>query len=264
MVAAEARKQNKSVDDLVAAEGGGSLEPTDVEVSAWYSANQARLSGRTLEQLKGQIVNMLREQRRKEAQQRLQDRLYSAARVEVKLEPFRLSPGTEGAPSLGPDAAPVTIVEFSDFQCPYCGALFPTLKKVEQDFGKEVKLVYRQFPLPSLHPDAMKAAEASLCANEQGKFWAMHDMLFQDQKKLGVADLKDKATSLGLDRKKFDSCLDSGRSLEQIQKDQKDGVRLGITGTPAIFINGVPMQGAVPYETLASAIRQEVERAARK
>ncbi len=264
ILAAEAQKQGKTMDDLLAAEAGGSLEPTAVEISAWYSANQARLSGRTLEQLRPQISNMLREQRRKEALEKLQTRLYSQARVVVKLEPFRVSPGTQGAPAVGPENAPVTIVEFSDFQCPYCGALFPTLKKVETDFPKQVRLVFRQFPLTNLHPDAFKAAEASLCANQQGRFWEMHDRLFQDQKKLTVADLKAKATALGLDRQKFDSCLDSGHFVEQIQQDQKEGIRLGITGTPALFVNGSPMEGAVPYETLAAAIRKELERAARK
>src|SRR5512146_3027291 len=262
VLVAEARKQGRTVDALLAAEAGGSLEPADVEVSAWYSANQARLSGRSLEQLRGQIVNMLREQRRKDAGERLRARLYADRKVVVELEPFRVAPGTQAAPALGPDVAPVTIVEFSDFECPYCGALYPTLRKVEQDFGRQVRVVFRQFPLTGLHAYALKAAEASLCANEQGKFWEMHDLLFQDQKRLAVADLKAKASTLGLDRKTFDSCLDSGRFVEQIQKDQREGTRLGISGTPALFVNGAPMEGAVPYETLAATIRKELERVA--
>jgi protein-disulfide isomerase len=181
--------------------------------------------------------------------------------VVVNFQPYRLTFQNEGAPALGKEGAPVTLVEFSDFQCPFCNRFAPTLKQVEKNFGDKVHIVYRQYPIASLHPFAFKAAEASLCAHEQGKFWEMHDILFGEQSKLAVTDLKEKAHRIGLDQKKFDTCLDTGRYVEQVQKDMKEGTRVGVTGTPAVFINGAELKGgAVPYETVAEAIQQELAR----
>jgi protein-disulfide isomerase len=124
----------------------------------------------------------------------------------------------------------------------------------------DVRIVYRQFPLTNLHPFAFKAAEASLCANEQGMFWQMHDAMFADQQKLSVTDLKQTARRLGMNGKSFDACLDSGRYVEQVQNDQKEGSRIGVNGTPAMFINGVAVEGgAVPYSVLEAAIQKELE-----
>ncbi len=264
VLGAEAQKQGKTIDQLVAAEVGGNLDPSEAEIGAWYVNNHDRVGTRTLDQIRPQIAQYLHQQKQKEGLQKLQDRLYREKQVAVKLEPFRVEIEDDGAPRLLSQAAPVTLVEFSDFQCPYCGAMFPTLKRVEQTFGKQVQVVYRQFPLSSIHPYAFKAAEASLCANEQGKFWAMHDLMFQEQSKLTVTDLKDKAVRLGLDQKKFDRCLDTGRYVEQVEKDQTEGSRLGVNGTPALFINGMPVDGgAVPYEQLAQAINDELGRVKR-
>ena len=261
---AEAKKQGKTVDELIAAEAGGTLEPSDVEIAAWYEENQSRTRGRSLEQVRPQVVELLRTERRNEAAEKLQARLSRERNVKINLEPYRVSLNNEGAPALGPADAPVTLVEFSDFQCPFCQRVAPTLKKVEQTFGEKVRIVYRQYPIPSLHPNAPKAAEASLCANEQGKFWELHDLMFQEQKQLAVKELKAKAGRLGLDQKKFDGCLDAGRYTEQVQEDMREGNRVGVTGTPALFVNGIPLPGgSVPYETIAKAIEQELARAAR-
>ncbi len=260
---AEAQKEGKSVDELVAAEAGGSLEPSDVEIAAWYKDNQSRVGGRSLDQVHDAIADFLRNQRKEEASERLQKRLNEERKVVVNLQPYRLQFDNEDAPVRGPAKAPVTLVEFSDFQCPYCGRFFPTLKQVEQNFGDTVRVVYRQYPLTNIHPYAQKAAEASLCAKEQGKFWEMHDLMFQEQDKLGVSDLKEKASRLGMDQKKFDECLDSGRYVEQVQEDQKEGQRVGVSGTPALFVNGVPVDGgAVPYDVIAKAIREQARRGA--
>jgi protein-disulfide isomerase len=257
----ESAKQGKTTDQLLAAEVGGTLEPNDVEIAAWYQANQARVAGRSLDQIKTQIADHLRTERRTEATEKLTRRLTTEQKVTVNLQPFRLTFDNEGAPGKGPAAAPVTLVEFSDFQCPYCQAAVPTLKQVEQKFGDSVRIVYRQFPITSIHPFAFKAAEASLCAHEQGKFWELHDLMFQDQKKLAVPDLKEKARRLGLDSKKFDGCLDSGRFVEQVQKDQAEAQRSGVTGTPAMFINGSYVEGgSVPFSKLESVIRKELSR----
>lgn len=258
---AEARKTGKSVDSLIAEEAGpNGLVPSDADVNAWYQANQSRTGGRPLQELRPKIIDYLTRERRTAAARKLEQRLRTDLRVAVAYEPFRLQLNNEKAPTLGKSEAPVTLVEFSDFQCPFCQAAAPTLKQVEQKFGDKVRIVYRQFPLTNLHPFAFKAAEASLCANEQGMFWQMHDAMFADQQKLSVTDLKQTARRLGMNGKSFDGCLDSGRYVEQVQNDQKEGSRIGVNGTPAMFINGVAVDGgAVPYQVLEAAIQKELE-----
>jgi protein-disulfide isomerase len=176
------------------------------------------------------------------------------------LEPLRYQIATAGFPTRGADNAPVTIVEFSDFECPYCGGLFPTLKQVEKNYPQAVRIVYRQFPLTNLHPHAMKAAEASLCAAEQHKFWEFHDSMFSNQRELSVPDLKQRAVDLKLDAKAFNECIDSGRQASAIQADIQEGAKAGVTGTPAMFINGRLLSGNQPYSEIKDVIDDELQR----
>jgi protein-disulfide isomerase len=259
---AEGKKSGKSVDEMIAAEAGpNGFEPSDAEITAWYNDNQSRVGNRPLDQLRSQIADLLRSDKRKAAEQRLQDRVNAERKVTVAYQPYRLHFENEKAPTFGKPDAPVTLVEFSDFQCPFCRAVAPALKQVKNKFGDKVQIVYRQFPIPSLHPNAFKAAEASLCANEQGKFWELHDVMFEDQNKLAVSDLKQTARKLGMDGKKFDACLDSGRYVEQVQNDQREGQRAGVKGTPAMFINGVIVDGgSVPFSVLEAKIQKELQR----
>jgi protein-disulfide isomerase len=259
---AEATKSGKSVDALVTAEAGpNGVEPSEADIAAWYQENQSRVGGRTLDQVRTQIADLLRTERKNAAERKLEERLRTERKVTVAYEPFRVQLNNDKAPTLGKSDAPITLVEFSDFQCPYCQATVPTLKQVEKKYGDKVQIVYRQFPL-SIHPFAPKAAEASLCANEYGKFWEMHDAMFSDQKKLSVSDLKETARRVGIDGKKFDSCLDAGRYVEQVQNDQKEGLRLGVNGTPAMYINGRAVDGgAVPFTKLEALIETELARA---
>jgi len=258
---AEARKQGTTVEAMIASEAGGNLTPTDIEVSAWYAENRARVGGRALAQVRAQIVQYLTAQKREEAQAALQQRLNEQYGVEVFLKKFRLAFDDAHAPVSGPDDAPVTLVEFSDFECPYCGGFFPTLQQIKANYADRVRVVYRQFPLTNLHPNAFKAAEASMCADAQGHFWELHDLMFQEQNRLSVRDLKEKAGRLGLDQEEFDQCLDSGRFVELIQQDFAEGKRVGVTGTPALFLNGVPVEGgAVGYSVLQNLIEQELKR----
>ena len=260
---AETKRTGKSVEELVTAEAGpAGLTPTDDEVFAWYKANPNRVGGRPIGQVRSQIASMLQTQKQHDAEEKLLDRLNVEQKVAVSWQPYRLRFDLDKAPSLGKPNAPVTLVEFSDFQCPFCQASVPTLKQVAQKYGDKVHIVYKQFPIPSLHPYAPKAAEASLCAAEQSKFWELHDAMFADQKKLSVSDLKQTARKLGLDGKKFDSCLDSGRYVEQVQNDQKEGKRAGVNGTPAIFVNGRSVDGgSVPFSVLERVIDRELARA---
>lgn len=175
-------------------------------------------------------------------------------------------------PFLGPKNAKVTIIEFSDFQCPFCRSFwrdtFNQIKEKYIDSGKSVKFVYRDFPLSSIHPMAQKYAEAAECAQDQGKFWEMHDKIFQEQDKLGqgtisaftIADVKKWARELGLNGSEFNQCLDSGKYAEEVKKDFDDGVASGVNGTPTFFINGKISVGAQPFETLKSIIDQELQK----
>jgi protein-disulfide isomerase len=260
---AETKRTGKSVEELITAEAGpAGLTPSDDEVFAWYKANPNRVGGRPVDQVRSQIATVLKTQRQRDAEEKLLDRLNVEQKVAVSWEPYRLRFDLDKAPSLGKRDAPVTLVEFSDFQCPFCKSSVPTLKQVAQKYGDKVQIVYKQFPIQSIHPFAPKAAEASLCAAEQSKFWEFHDELFADQKKLSVSDLKQTARKIGLDGKKFDSCLDSGRYVEQVQNDQKEGKRAGVNGTPAIFVNGMHVEGgSVPYSVLERVIEKELARA---
>lgn len=263
MIAAEAEERGVTPAEVVAAETGELLPPTEEEVATWYEANRGRLGNRSLEQLRDQIREHLRSVAAEERAEALEDGLREKYEVAVHLEPFRVEFDNSDAPALGPADAAVTLVEFSDFECPFCGRFAPTLKRLEDEYGERVRIVYRQFPIPSLHPNAFKAAEASLCAHDQGEFWSYHDLLFAEQQRLAVRDLKDKAGRLGLDRQEFDRCLDTGRHVEQVQEDIAAGQAAGVTGTPALFVNGIPIPGgAVDFEVVAAVLDEELGRAA--
>ena len=264
IIDAEAKKKGKSIEELILAEAGGSYDPSDLDIENWYKENQARLGGRTVEQLRNQIADLLRKENKENAAVKLQSRLNQERNVVVKFEPYRFAFKNDGAPTLGKAGAPVTVVEFSDFQCPFCKQFAPSLHEIEKKFGDKVQVVYRQFPIPSIHPNAFKAAEASLCAHDQGKFWELHDLMFVEQDRLAVADLKQKSGRVGMDEKKFASCLDTGKYTEQVQRDMQEGTKVGITGTPAVFVNGVEIPGgAVPYTKLAAEIEKELARVAK-
>lgn len=164
-------------------------------------------------------------------------------------------------PSLGNPEAAVTLVEFGDFQCPFCARLFhETLPQIKEQYVKtgKVRFVYRDFPLSSIHAMAQKAAEAAECADEQEKFWPYHDMLYQRQQSLSIANFKTWASEIGLNSAQFDACLDSGKYTDEVQKDLSAGQLAGVTGTPATFVNGRLISGAVPFETFKAVIEEEL------
>jgi protein-disulfide isomerase len=230
---------------------------TDADVDAFYTQNKDRIP-RPKEEVAGQIKQYLEQQGQQKAQQDFYAKLQDKYKVEYKIEPMRVEVAATG-PAQGPANAPVTIVEFSDFQCPFCSRVIPSLNQVKEKYGDKVRIVFRQYPLP-MHPQAQKAAEASLCANDQGKFWQLHDAMFANQQALGVDQLKAKATELGLNAETFNSCLDSGKYAAQVAADMKEGSAAGVSGTPAMFINGRFVNGAVPFEEIASVIDDELRR----
>jgi len=164
-------------------------------------------------------------------------------------------------PSRGPADALVTVVEFSDFQCPFCRTFSEgTLPALVAAYGDRVRFVYRDFPLAALHPDAQKAAEAAQCAFAQGMFWPYHDRLFRFQRALDVAALKEHARAVGLNGAVFDACLDSGRYAREVLDDVADGRAYGVTGTPTFFINDRMVVGAQPFAVFQQVIEEELAR----
>jgi predicted DsbA family dithiol-disulfide isomerase len=263
LIAAEAARQQVTPQQIIEAEIESNVAvPSREEVAAFYEKNQARFTGpreQALAQARQQLIDASRSRYREGLLRRLK-REYG---FKSFLEPLRTEIATAGHPSRGPEHAPVTIVEFSDFECPFCGALFPTIKGLEKSYPETVRVVYRQFPLTNIHPYAMKAAEASLCAHEQGRFWQMHDSLFGFQQDLTVQSLRLRAMELGLDIEAFGSCLDSGRQAARIKQDMAEGSKAGVSGTPTLFINGRILLGNQPAE-LRALIEDELQRSAAK
>ncbi len=158
-------------------------------------------------------------------------------------------------PSRGPADARVTVIEYADFQCPYCGRFHvQTWPQLLQQYGDRVRFVYRDFPLSALHPYAEKAAEAGDCAQEQGKFWEYHDALYTNQTALDRASLSRYAQNVGLDTARFDSCVDSGKHAAEVANDLQEGTVAGVTGTPAFLVNGKLITGAQPFSVFQTAI----------
>jgi protein-disulfide isomerase len=255
LVEAEAKARGVTKDQILA-----EIKPTpvtDADVDAFYEQNKAQIP-RPKEQVAAQIKSYLEQQGQQKAHQAYFDNLQKKYKVDIKMEPVRVEVAATG-PATGPATAPVTIVEFSDFQCPFCSRLTPTLDQVKKKYGDKVRIVFRQFPLP-MHQNAEKAAEAALCANDQGKFWQLHDAMFGNQAALAVDQLKAKAVELGLKADDFNKCLDSGAKAAVIEADKKAGSEAGVNGTPAMFINGRFLSGAVPFEQVSTVIDDELRR----
>ena len=164
----------------------------------------------------------------------------------------------DGAPFKGTAKAPVTIVKFEDFHCPFCKQVQQTLAQLLSRYSKEVKIVHRDFPIDSLHPQARKGHEAARCANDQGKFWIYHDKLYANAPKADTEDLKAYAKEAGLDLVAFERCLSEGKYQGAVQKDVEEGTRIGVSGTPTFFINGRLFSGAQSLEAFVRVIEEEL------
>ncbi len=268
LVDAEAKKRNMTQEQYLKAEIDDKVTaPTEERIKEVFDGAKGQLPpGSTYEQMKPQIVDFLTQQPKQERAQALFAELRKNANVQITLpEPprppaERKQVAATGAAKGGKEGAPITIVEFSDFQCPFCSRANASVDQVMKEYGDKVRLVFRHFPL-DFHKEAPKASEAALCAGDQGKFWEMHDQLFANQQKLGVEDLKKHAAELKLDTAKFNKCLDSGEKASVIQADLADGKKAGVSGTPAFFINGILLSGAQPFEEFKSVIDEELKTA---
>jgi protein-disulfide isomerase len=262
LVEAEAKKAGKDVSHWIEEDILAKIpEPTEEELHKAYGENKDQLSGADFEQSKARLREHLRNVEGRKRFSAYVQELVAKHEVKVLLVPpelVRFAVQASG-PSRGAEKAKVTIVEFSDFQCPYCSRIGSTLAQVLKEYDGKVRVVYRQFPL-GFHPLARKAAEASLCANDQGKFWELHDRMFANQSKLSVSDLKAAAKDLGLDASKFEVCLDGGTKGAAVEADLRAGQEVGVQGTPSLFVNGVFINGAVPLEQLKATIDRELTR----
>lgn len=250
------------VATAIAAVGAATLTmalPAAEQKPVYESSPPQQFAGKSEAEAFSQIESNLRRIRLSEARNRFMNSLREKTPVKILLEPPRLTIADGDHPSLGPADAPITIVEFSDFQCPACGRAFSTMKRLTQQYQDKIRLVFRDFPLP-MHPQAPKAAEAAACAKEQGKFWEMHDRMFTNQQRLAVADLKAVAAELGMDAAKFASCLDSGTYAMDWQNDLTEGRKYGVSATPTFFINGRMLSGAAAYQTFVNIVEEELQR----
>ncbi len=259
-----AKKEGKTVEQLVDERVEKKVAmPTDEQVQKFYNENPRLVQGQPLDQVKPRIIQQLQQQEKQTLYVELMDGLAKQTSVVVLLEPPRTVVAADDDPIRGPKDAPVQIVMFSDYQCPFCTKVEDTMKQVREKYGDKVVIVFRDFPL-SFHNRAQKAAEAAGCAGEQGKFWEMHDKLFANQRALEPANLDQYATEIGLDMTKFKACLDSGQRAPEIAADMMAGQAVGVTGTPAAFVNGRFVNGAQPFEAFAKIIDDELARAASK
>lgn len=262
LLQAAADEKKQSIKDFVA--GTLSIVPTTAEeAKAFYEQAVAR--GEQLppyESVTAELINFLNENKQKVALQEFRDGLRAKATLELSL-PLVLPPKFEveaTGPSKGGDNAVVTIVEFSDFQCHFCGKAEPTVQQVLKEYGDKVRFVYRDYPLPN-HPEAAKAAEAAHCAGKQGKYWELHGLLFANQAALGMDAVKGYAQSLGLNSEEFASCVESGEMAPVVVASLQEGEKAGVNGTPAFFVNGRILSGAQPFERFKEVIDHELANA---
>jgi len=263
LIAEAAKDSGMSVEAYEESQVSTRMKPvTDAEVVSFYQANIGQMQGNPLDVMAPHITRFLSEQRRAEARQAwLAELRTSGPDVRIMIEPPRHDVKLAATdPSAGPASAPVTIVEFSDFQCPFCRQVVPTLKRIRETYGDKVRLVWKDFPLTQIHPQAFKAGEAGHCAAEQGKFWEYHDRLFANQQAMQITDLKKYAADLGLDAATFNECLDSSKHGDRVREGVAQGSRLGVNSTPTMYINGRLVSGAQPYDVIAAVVDEELSR----
>ena len=255
LLSQEAQKKGITTRALLDAEVTAKVpRVSDAEAQTFYNENKDRISGE-FAQVKAQVVQYMQERKEQEATVAYAEQLRRASKIEINLtapQSPSFTIATDDQPAKGATKALVTIVEFTDFQCPSCARQHPVLERIVNEFGDRVRLVVRDFPL-SQHADARKAAEAAEAAREQGKYWEYVAVLFRNQSALGVDKLRQYATEVGLDRARFDASLDSGKFAEKVQRDVIDGHKLGVNGTPTLYINGKRVSDN-SYETLKSTI----------
>ncbi len=254
-----ATKRKVSVDDLIRTEVDSKIgEPSQPETEAFYNMYKAQLKNQPLASVKDELVKQIKLQKRGSIYNDFISNLKKEAKLEIYMKRPRITVATDGDPAQGNPKAPITIVEFSDFQCPFCKRARPVIQQILDTYKDKVYYVFRDFPL-SFHKMAKKASEAAECAGDQNKYWPYNAMLWDKQGEQEVDKLKQYAKDLGLNTKKFNDCLDTDKFADEIDKDQQDGMKVGVSGTPAYFINGIMLSGAQPFEKFQEVIDEELQ-----
>lgn len=257
LIDAEAARRHVTADELLKTEVDDKIvQPNTADIEPVYEGVADRYAGMSKDQALEQIAEGMRRARTQSRKAEFVRDLRAAAGVQVFMQPPRADVKAEG-PSRGSAAAPVTIVEFSDFECPFCGRVVETVQKIEKAYGDKVRLVFRDYPLV-IHRTAKRAAEGSHCAEEQGKFWEMHDKLFSKSGPIMDADLYRYAQQIQLDHDKFDACLTSGKYKDSWKTSADEGYRVGVQSTPTFFINGRLIVGAANFEAFSKVIDEEL------
>jgi predicted DsbA family dithiol-disulfide isomerase len=248
----EAEYRMKRIDQMVG-------EPDEGEVVKLMSQFRAQLAEDDL-QAREQVKQALRQREMQRLSADLKDTLFAEAGVKILLSPPRVEVGiTPGAPSRGASDAPIVMVEYTDYQCPFCNRVQPTIDALMERYEGKVLHVFKNLPLPN-HPQAQLAGEASLCANDQTKFWEFHDWLFENQRTMNRDTMVAAAGELGIDGEAFTACIDAGVHRARVQADMKEARSFGITGTPGFLVNGRVISGAQPLSEFEAVFDEELER----
>ena len=255
-----AAAQGTTPQALLDQEAGQRVAVSEEQVRAFYDEHAEQLGEASFEEIAPQIRNHLTQRRRPEAAREYVASLREAVEVEVLLDTPRAEVEARG-PGRGPEDAAVTIVEFSDYECPFCKRAEPVVEQVLERYGDRVRFVFRHFPLDRIHPRARAAAEAAVCAEEQGRFWEYHDRLFADDAGLDPESLEQHAGEAALDLEAFRACLAQDRVRQRVEEDLVAGRQAGVSGTPAFFVNGIKLSGARPLQDFVELIDAELERA---
>lgn len=262
LFAQEAKARGITVEALLHQEVDGKIpDPTEEQIQQLYENAKDEIGDRPLESIRPQIVAALRQQDGVARAEAFAGELKKKYPTTVALRPPIVQVSEGGRLARGNAKAPVTIIEFSDYECPYCKRAFPTISEVLKTYGDKVRFVHRDFPL-SFHQNARPAAQAAHCAQAQGKFWEYHDKLMASDEDPTTPQLQAAAGEVGLERAKFDECLAKAPYTAEIEKDVADGSNAGVNGTPAFFINGRMLSGAQPFEKFKEVIDEELSRGA--
>ena len=261
VVERQAKREGLTVEKLLEKHAAELMpkDPSEEALRLYYEATQ---SPQPYEEMRKPILDHIREGRMNKAKAAYIASLRANAKVAVRLAAPRITVSLKNTPVRGDAKSPVTIVEYADYECPYCQQAQPTLDKIFSEYEGKVAFAYKDVPLP-MHAHAQKAAEAALCAGAQGKYWEFHDVLFSE-KKLDIPELKESATALKLDAKAFDTCLDSGAKADLVKASADEGHSLQLEGTPSFIINGRFFKGGMTYEQLKAVVEEELTAAQKK
>ena len=266
LITLEAKKRGVSMEALLHAEVTAKTPAvTGEDVSAFISQNRARLPQGDEADLKVKVADYLHRLQLNQRTEAFVNGLREQMPVQVYLkppDPVRVSIDAKSGFARGPEDAAVTIVEFTDFQCPFCKSVVPTLKELVTKYGEQVRWVFRDYPIVGLHPNAPIVHEAARCAGEQGKFWLYHDLAFERAPAATPANLRAYAAEVGADAAAFSQCLDSGKHRAAVAADVETGAKLGINGTPTFFINGAMVVGNQPLAEFQRIVERELGRTA--